>query len=207
MVKVDRSIPVKEIVKIDIDMELVFLEAIFRKYIALPEGVYYTNSSRLPLLDGKLINAHKMYGSSSQKPHFPVLVLPFLGELFDILAKDNNPNYNLSTKNPLANDSMLVKKFYDVPKGEEIEHVLLKYIPNILHKDYDDALSYISRISSTLINVFNNNPTYIHQLDLTGMDILIIVNEDILTYRYKEALEINSGVNAENEFEEEYRYE
>lgn len=174
-------------IPLGIDMEMMFMENIVVKYIPLADNVLYTKDSRYPIMKRKNIDKYHKLNMISDKPYYPILVIPMIVELIEILATDMNPHKELLRCNPLI-DRDKYTPIYSCGKSI-VDEIVQKHIPNISSDDYMELYKYVYLISNKILSILEMNPLAIYKFDLESPVIKLIICEDIITYRYFEAMD------------------
>jgi len=169
-------------VRLDIEMEMVFLENIVAKYIDPLEDVVYVAGKRNPLTHTKDIEVYKKNGLCSLIPYYPILSIPVLDTLFDMVIGNFNTYSDVITHNPLMDGGV------NLYPNSNVTDALIDYIPDMTVKDYTIAKGYVSSIARKILTVAENNENKLLGLDIESENYEVVVGEDILSFRYKEAL-------------------
>jgi len=193
-------------VELDIDINLIFMEHILAKYLEYPEDGLYVKGKRFPIKDRMNIDKYNKLGILNNVPFHPLLSAVLIKDIFFNIAAANNPYRYLLHNNPLIEDYTKNAgiKFYPDYYSGEIDDYIIDTVENITVSDMEYIKIHINQISNKILDIISDKPSLIFEIDIETNRCFLLIGEDVMSYRYKEALthkEISDEIDKESTYE------
>ena len=193
---------VKEVTILDFNTHLFYAEEILKKYIDFTpykdfynDNLLYHKVFRLPITDRSIITNEK---DISDKPFHPILAAMLLKNIALMMIRDENPNRKAIFYNELLGT---IKPVYDMSWESSLD-IYTDMFNGITEDDYTEVTKLLSKPLDEILNIINVDNEAIYSLDIESKFIILKRHENILAYRYTEALEVKhimDDIEQENE--------
>lgn len=169
---------------LNIEEELLVLDNIYRKYVAVPENLIFVKNNRYPLVEKQNVSKFSKLGMISGTPFHPFICIPTVIDVMTLYLYSRSENFELFKHNPLIKKSDS-ESFIDTLDTND-EEIVLTHVPDISKSDFKSVIKTLRHIFDTILKHANDYVDNIYKFDTESGYVILIIKDNIKAFRFDE---------------------